>query len=81
MYKQMYLLKVKAQELYIHYNPHTYEYFLSDKILGAVGFDYDNAINIKQELGNDFEMIEIPSSSNMIKTHRDNEPELYDNTH
>ena len=63
-----YVIKHKTQNLYIHFNPKTSEYWLSDKLDGACAFYYDNAINLMKQnhQEEDFMIVDITAKVSKI---------------
>lgn len=78
-----YIVKHNSQEMYIHFNPHTNNYYIHDKLLGAVGFDYDNGVKfIRMTLDpRQFNLVQIKNDVKVIKTNKIDEPFIYDYTH
>lgn len=64
-----YYIKHKTKEMYIHYNPHISNYYIDDKIIGAVLFHYNNGISFMEsrDIEVDFHLIPVNLSRVDIK--------------
>lgn len=77
----MYCFKHVSKELYVHYNPSKKEYFIHDKLLGCVVFEYDKGIEFKNLLNLvDFQLKKISDNIEITKTSIGNEQTIYDLT-
>lgn len=78
-----YTIKHSEDELYIHFNPMTQEYFVSDKLLGAAIFSEAGGLALMRETElspTEWNLVSINSKEN-VKGSRSMEPVLFNATH
>jgi len=80
-----YIIKHKTDNLYIHFNPRTGEYYVDDKIVGAVGFyeqqgkEFLKVSNLEQYW--ELKLINKDAQRRDIRWSQEAEIEAYDATH
>ena len=78
-----YYIKHKTSDMYVHFNPHTDQYFIGDKLLGAAIFLEPKGSNFMREAGlsmQEWDLIPINAQS-IITGPRSEEFRVFDATH
>jgi hypothetical protein len=76
-----FVIKLKFEDLYIHFNPHTNAYFVGDGMKGAAVFTYENGFKlIEEQKLVAWELLEIHPPKRLL-ANRATEKELFDKTH
>lgn len=61
--------------MYLHFNPYTNNYYIHYKLLGSLGFDYDNGVKFIQMTRDpiQFNLVQIKNDVKFIKSSKNNE--------
>ncbi len=79
--QKFYLIEQPESKLYVHFNPHTDEYFASAKVLGAALFNKSKGNNfINMALDNSWQLTES-NPKLTTRSSRDKEADYFNETH